>query len=198
MAHARRVVLTAPIPTVEQVARRLGRPFPHATIELTGGQRRLDRITELLRSCEYSFHDLSRVTLDRTPPATPRFNMPFELGLAVALPPGRHEWFVFEQRRHRLTKSLSDLNGTDLHIHDGHLDGVLHALANALVRREHRPSAAQWSAVYEDLCTAAVTIKLELQTHDLFEARAFDELRLAARIGAETHIPSLRRRRRAR
>ncbi|MGH7302338.1 MAG: hypothetical protein ACRELZ_03545 [Candidatus Rokuibacteriota bacterium] len=44
--------------------------------------------------------------------------MPFELGLAVS--PGRdraHEWFVFEEQRHRLKKSLSDLNGTDPHIH---------------------------------------------------------------------------------
>jgi len=56
---------------------------PRATVELAGSQRRLDRIVRLLRSCRYSFHDLSRVSLDRNPPATPRFNMPFELGLAV-------------------------------------------------------------------------------------------------------------------
>ena len=70
--------------------------------------------------------------------------MPFELGLAVASKPhGHHDWFVFEERRHRLTKSLSDLNGTDPHIHEGHPDGVLRALSNALVRRRHRPSAAR-------------------------------------------------------
>jgi len=59
--------------------------FPRATIELTGSQRRLDRIIRLLGSCQYSFHELSRVGLDRTSPATPRFNMPFELGLAVSM-----------------------------------------------------------------------------------------------------------------
>jgi hypothetical protein len=76
---------------------------PHATVELAGSQRRLERIVRLLRSCRYSFHDLSRVSLDRNPPATPRFNMPFELGLAVSPRRSRaHEWFVFEERRHRL------------------------------------------------------------------------------------------------
>jgi hypothetical protein len=57
---------------------------PRATIEIPGGRNRLDKILELIRSCRYSIHDLSRVQLERTLPITPRFNMPFELGLAVA------------------------------------------------------------------------------------------------------------------
>jgi hypothetical protein len=58
---------------------------PRATIEIPGGRNRLDKILDLIRSCRYSIHDLSRVELDRKPPfSTPRFNMPFELGLAVA------------------------------------------------------------------------------------------------------------------
>src|ERR1043165_2875514 len=56
---------------------------PRATLEVPGGDRRLDRIFELITSCRYSFHDLSRVQLDRKHPRTPRFNMPFELGLAL-------------------------------------------------------------------------------------------------------------------
>ena len=54
-----------------------------ATLELPGPQRRLDRIAELLASCHYSFHDLSRVETAGPAPRVPRFNMPFELGLAV-------------------------------------------------------------------------------------------------------------------
>src|SRR5450631_1393727 len=57
---------------------------PRATLEIPGSVRRLDRIFKLISSCPYSIHDLSRVQLDRRLPATPRFNMPFELGLAVA------------------------------------------------------------------------------------------------------------------
>ena len=94
---------------------------PRVTLGIPGGDRRLDRIQNLIRSCRYSIHDLSRVQLDRTPPATPRFNMPFELGLAVAfatLKPNSHTWFVFETRHRRVQKSLSDLDGTDPNIHD--------------------------------------------------------------------------------
>src|SRR5580658_6015102 len=53
---------------------------PRVTLGIPGGDRRLDRILDLIGSCSYSIHDLSRVQLDRTAPATPRFNMPFELG----------------------------------------------------------------------------------------------------------------------
>jgi hypothetical protein len=88
--------------------------LPQATLGITGN-RRLDRIASLIKSCAYSIHDLSRVQLDRHTPLTPRFNMPFELGLAVAWAQAhpRHRWFVFESVRRRLNKSLSDLDGTD-------------------------------------------------------------------------------------
>jgi hypothetical protein len=120
--------------------------------------------------------------------------MPFELGLAIASSGiFRHDWFVFEARPHRLTKSLSDLNGTDPHIHGAHPDGVLHALANALVRRRHRPTMGQLRDVYEDVCRAAATIRRDLRTDGLFEARAFDELLVASRISAQRRIPALGR-----
>jgi len=47
---------------------------PRATLEIPGGVRRLDRILELIATCRYSFHDLSRVEVDTRRPATPRFN----------------------------------------------------------------------------------------------------------------------------
>jgi len=119
---------------------------PHATVEIPGGARRLDRIFSLIRSCRYSFHDLSRVELDRKPPRTPRFNMPFELGLAVAwakLGRRQHAWFVFEAIKRRLNKSMSDLDGTDPYIHRANPCGVMRALTNALVRSRHRPTVSE-------------------------------------------------------
>ena len=52
---------------------------PRCVLEVPGGPGRLSKIFDLLRECEVSVHDLSRVGL----PA--RFNMPFELGLAFAV-----------------------------------------------------------------------------------------------------------------
>ena len=110
---------------------------PRATLAIPGGTARLDRIIDLIQSCSYSVHDLSRVQMDRNPPATPRFNMPFELGLAVSWAkrnPRRHTWLVFESENRRAQKSISDLNGTDLNIHDGTIEGVMRELCNAFVR----------------------------------------------------------------
>jgi hypothetical protein len=122
--------------------------------------------------------------------------MPFELGLAVSPRRSRaHEWFVFEERRHRLMKSLSDLNGTDPHIHGGKPEGVLRGLTNALVRRRHRPTIAELGAVYQDVRRSARAVRRDLRTTSLFEARSFDEIVVASRISAERRIPSLRRRR---
>jgi hypothetical protein len=57
---------------------------PRATLEIRTSQRRLEKIRNLIALCGYSIHDLSRVELDASAPRVPRFNMPFELGLAVA------------------------------------------------------------------------------------------------------------------
>src|SRR5258706_8356974 len=114
----------------------LGLP-PRCVLEIPPVGNRLDRIIELIQSCASSIHDLSRVELSAGKPRCPRFNMPFEAGLAVAwshVGNADHRWFVFEAVRYRLQKSLSDLNGFDPFIHDGTVRGVLRALTHAFVR----------------------------------------------------------------
>ncbi len=90
---------------------------PRTALELPAQQGRLDRILQLIRRCRYSIHDLSSVRLVK---GVPRFNMPFELGLAVATrSAARHDWWILEARRYRLQRSLSDLAGFDPQIHNG-------------------------------------------------------------------------------
>ena len=75
---------------------------PRASLEIPGGAARLDKITDLVRPCSQSVHDFSRIELDSVDPPTPRFNMPFELGIVVGAHrqyQGRHMWFVFEATR---------------------------------------------------------------------------------------------------
>src|SRR3972149_3354400 len=167
--------------------------IPRATLEIPTSERRLDRIFRLIRGCRYSFHDLSRVELDREPPVTPRFNMPFELGLAVAwakMGGQGHQWFVFESAQHRLSKSLSDIGGTDPCIHYGTTLGILRALMNALLRNRRRPTVSVLEEIYRDLKGAANTLKTDLRTKSLFEARAFRELVTFAGASAEDRIAS--------
>jgi hypothetical protein len=162
---------------------------PRATLEVPGGTRRLDRIFELITSCQYSFHDLSRVQLDRKRPQTPRFNMPFELGLVLGwLKTSKrtdHTWFVFDSVGRRVSKSLSDLDGTDPYIHDDRPKGVFRELGNALVRSADQPTVQQMRAIYKNIKTASPLIVKNAGAKSLFEARVFRQIVVLARKYAE-------------
>ncbi len=154
---------------------------PRATLEI-GGNRRLDRIVSLLESCAYSVHDLSRVQLDRKAPCTPRFNMPFELGLAVAWSNANraHRWYVFEAVERRLAKSLSDLDGTDPYIHGGTVQGVMREGCNAFLSAGKKPTVPQMMRMYRELRSNSPRIMREAGAHSMFTARVFSDLCLAA------------------
>lgn len=68
---------------------------------------RLKRILEMITSCAFGFTDLSYEK---------RMNMPFELGIMIAL--GK-DCFVVSQRRYSGLASISDLNLGDIHYHEG-------------------------------------------------------------------------------
>ena len=158
---------------------------PRATLGISGTDRRLDRILALIQSCRYSIHDLSRVQLDRHPPSTPRFNMPFELGLSVTwakLNPTQHSWFVFETKPRRVQKSLSDLDGSDPNIHDGTVEGVMREVCNAFVRsRAARPAVPEMMRTYHGLSRKLDAIRAAAGARSVFEARIFDDLCFAAK-----------------
>src|SRR5216683_791006 len=154
---------------------------PHATLELPGARRRLDRIADLIESCQYSFHDLSRVQTSGPAPRTPRFNMPFELGIAVERSRRRgsgHQWVVFEEQPHRLQRTLSDLNGTDPYIHFGDPDRLLVELSNALVRDFADPPLERLREIHAVVRRAAGATREDYGT--LYGARPFRALVLAA------------------
>ncbi len=164
---------------------------PRATLEIPTSTRRLDRILRLLHKCPIALHDLSRVEIDRTPPCTPRFNMPFELGLSVAwaqIGSNRHAWFILESRDYRLAKSLSDLNGTDVHIHNGTINGVFRALANVFVRQHRRPSVQQMQQIYRDLRINLAGILQTSGSDSPFQARAFRDICVLASESADEHV----------
>jgi len=156
---------------------------PRATLEIPTSERRLDRIIELIDECAYSIHDLSRVQLDRTAPRTPRFNMPFELGLAVARNKsrGRQRWYVCESVRRRVNKSLSDLDGTEVHIHEGRLLGLFAVLGDIFVRRRRQPSVQQMYGIYRAVSANLPTMLRAAGTGDPYRSRVFRDLVLAAR-----------------
>jgi hypothetical protein len=166
---------------------------PTAAVRNPASQYQLERIFDFISEADYSFHDLSWMTLDSTAPRTPRLNMAFELGLAIACSKctkPKHQWFVFDTRRHRLAKALSDLGGITARIHDKSPESVLRALMNALGREKHQPSLQNLLAIYHDVVTMARRIKAEY-SDDLFETRPFADLAFVASKAAHVHIPTL-------
>src|SRR4030095_11040632 len=99
------------------------------------GRGRLARIFELLHACGISIHDLSRVG----PP--PRWNMPFELGLAwsLVLSGIQHEVIVLDSTSYRLDKHLSDYKGRDQLIHHNRCDDLVNCILD-LITVPHQPA----------------------------------------------------------
>ncbi len=161
---------------------------PRATLEIPFSQRRLERIIALIASSRYSVHDLSRVQLDRNAPRTPRFNMPFELGLTVGINSAQHSWIVCETVRRRVNKSLSDLDGTDVYIHGGTVRGVFRELCNAFVRNERQPSVVQMMQIYQILRSKRASILRKAGAKDSYNARVFLDLCVLASAAADNLV----------
>ena len=154
---------------------------PRSVLEIPPPQNRLSRLIALIQACGSSVHALSRVQLDRKKPRCPRFNMPFEAGLAVAwahMPHVQHRWFVFESQSYRLQKSLSDLNGFDPFIHNGTVEGICSALTKAFFRED--VTADDLVKKYRKLRPLAENLKRTGHAKDLFDIAGFRGLVLAS------------------
>ena len=86
--------------------------IPHMARQQSHTEVRLLKILELMLSCKYAFTDLSYVT---------RMNMPLELGLLLAF--GK-ETLIMSNHRYGALRTISDLNFSDIHYHEGRI-GIL-------------------------------------------------------------------------
>jgi hypothetical protein len=156
---------------------------PRCVLEVSsGGRNRLDRIYGLIASCGVSLHDLSR-TGPSGPFRVPRFNMPFELGLAYALAQGSpHNFFVFEEKPYRLQASLSDLNGHDPHIHDGTQIGILRSILDCFSPPSGGPSLGTLQILTRRLTRIVAKLQQEQRLDHPFHPYIF---RQAVQAGTE-------------
>ena len=147
--------------------------IPRMTLEVPDqGQGRMKKLSQLLNSCDASFHDLSRVGL----PA--RFNMPFELGLAVALQiqNQNHKLYVLEKEPFRVQKTLSDINHLDALIHKNSYQRMIAVSSGVLSRQSNVPTLSEIKNLASYLIKAIPKIKEDNLTEDLFELRVFKDL----------------------
>jgi hypothetical protein len=102
-----------------------------------GANIRFDKLRKIISECPRSVHDLSRTNVPQG--EMPRFNMPFELGLAMGKKyfGGRsarnNSALIMIQEPYVLPRYLSDLAGNDPTAHEGDVAKVIGIVTDYLV-----------------------------------------------------------------
>ena len=100
----------------------------------------------------------------------------------------KHTWFVYEGRDRRLTKSLSDLNGTDPYVHGSIVTGVFRELCSAFVRPGRQPSIQQMKRVYRDVDGSLPEVLRRAGTRSIYNARVFKDICVIASESADKNV----------
>jgi hypothetical protein len=133
-------------------------------------ESRMDRIVQAIFSSKYSIHDLSRCRGEGSEQLA-RFNMPLELGIAMArryMPAkkknDRHDWLLLVPDGHVYLRFLSDLAAWDPKSHDGKVESVVPRVVAWLATRPDTVRAPTPQDVLAALPEfQAARVKLEAQ-----------------------------------
>jgi len=148
----------------------LGFQARHALID-DSSVVRVERIAREIASAKYSLHDVSRVELGKN--KLPRFNMPFETGIAYAvhaMSPYRwdHHIGILDAIAYQHNASISDLAGLDTKVHGESPDEAIRCVREFLRRKSGRadlPGAGhvieRYLAFKGSLAVAAKKIKVK-------------------------------------
>ena len=105
--------------------------MPRSALETgTVAEPRMARILRAIVASKYSIHDLSRCRGEGDANLA-RFNMPLELGIAMAhrhlsrRAAVRHDWLVLVPLGHQYRAFISDNAGFDPRMHDGSVPGIV-------------------------------------------------------------------------
>jgi hypothetical protein len=113
---------------------------PRSALEFGPSEPRIHRILRILFESRYSIHDLSR-NQGEGEDGYARFNMPLELGMAVArwyMTRGdseQHDWLLLVPPGHHYHRFLSDLSGFDPAHYDGTVETLIPKVMAWLFRR---------------------------------------------------------------
>ncbi|RYM32826.1 hypothetical protein ERX46_12250 [Brumimicrobium glaciale] len=98
-------------------------------------ETRVDGIHDLISKAKYSIHDLSRMESTKENELA-RFNMPFELGIDIGCKKfgntqmNKKCLLIFDKTKYRYQKSISDLSGNDIEIHNNDPEIALRKFRN--------------------------------------------------------------------
>ena len=109
----------------------------HALQDTGAAEMRLHKICRLVKNSQFSIHDISRTTL--TEEKYPRFNMPFEAGLAYAETQlntaNKHDMLVLEEIPYSGKITLSDLAGIDPQAHHNDVKKIIESVRKFLAAK---------------------------------------------------------------
>jgi hypothetical protein len=124
--------------------------------------------------------------------AVPRFNMPFELGIAYTLrakvkPKSgpRHRIFVFDEKKRRFEAALSDMSAFDAKVHNGSEDGLLSQILNSFQPSSGLPKREKLEKLMAFTTKASRKIQDRLRVADPFQLHIFNELVNVATVRAK-------------
>lgn len=157
----------------------LGFEARHALIK-DGEEFRLPRIAAEIAGCKYSIHDLSRVEVSGKQ-KLPRFNMPFEAGIAFAfnhfagdLEP--HHLLLLDSKKYRYQATLSDAAGLDPAIYDAKPEKAIESVRKFLCEKSKNPRLPGGEYIHNrfGLFLARLPSQANLQNLTMKELQSWD------------------------
>ena len=147
------------------------------------GDIRIDKLDRLIRQSRRSIHDLSRIELGDND--LPRFNMPFELGLAIGAKrfgAGRKDdgIKIMVAERYKLPAYLSDLGGNDPSAHHRDPARVIKIVRDFLHKSpagDILPGPAKLNAAFRDFQSKLSDIAMRID-HQPAEVGGFTSYRI--------------------
>jgi hypothetical protein len=104
--------------------------------------------------------------------------MPFELGIAFAVRriDGQHRFVLLEAKRHRLQRTLSDLNGIDPGIHGGTVAGMISCVLSSLAKPRRNPDPRQIERIRRELWKTVPFLKRSHHRSTVYSRALFYDL----------------------
>lgn len=152
-------------------------------LEVVGSaETRLDKIVRVIRASRWSIHDISRIEVTPDSPF-PRFNMPFECGLALGLQrfgttrDRKRDFLILSAEPHQDKRTLSDLAGQDGAYHRNEPAEAISAVRNFLAGKSagRVRGAAAIGGRYQKFTAALPGMASALEINEK-EIRSFDYL----------------------
>lgn len=138
-------------------------------------ETRLSKILRIISECRLGVHDISNTELDPDN-QLPRFNMPLELGMFLAMSflspdDSRKACLVLDREQYRYQKFCSDIAGQDIKEHHGDVESAVHHVRDFLRGQDRARKPPSGPKIWERYQRFLAELPLLCQSFDLDPAK---------------------------